>query len=98
MAFSEPATEAASSPASISDEELTALALAASADEPLGDDAVPWRPDSALQPLIADWYMPAPIAARRDWRSRAIAATVVGSIVLINAGGLCVTYGRVILG
>lgn len=82
----------------ISDEELTALALAAAADQPVADDAVPWRPEGSLEPLIADWYMPAPIAARRDWRARVVAGTIVASIVAINAAGLCVTYGRVMLG
>lgn len=82
----------------VSDEELTALALAAAVDEPLPDDAVPWRPEGVLDPLIGDWYMPAPNATRRDWRARVVAATVIASIVAINAAGLCVTYGRVILG
>ena len=82
----------------ISDEELTALALAASPDAEVPDDAEPWRPSGGLQPLIADWYMPAPIAARKDWRARIVAGAIVGSIVAINAAGLCVTYGRVILG
>ncbi len=81
----------------ISDEELERLALAARPDAELDDDAVPWSP-TGLDPLIADWYMPAPVGTRRDWLARAVAATVIASIVAINAAGLCVTYGRVILG
>ncbi|HWJ97078.1 MAG TPA: hypothetical protein VNQ33_02895 [Acidimicrobiales bacterium] len=80
----------------ISDEELERLALAASPDE-VPDDAVAWSP-TARDPLIADWYMPAPVAARRDLKTRVITGTVVASIIAINAAGLCVTYGRVILG
>ncbi len=81
----------------ISDEDLERLALAASADAELPDDAVPWSP-SGRDPLIADWYMPAPTATRRDLKTRVVTAVVVGSIVAINAAGLCVTYGRVVLG
>lgn len=42
--------------------------------------------------------MPAPTATRRDLKTRVVTAVVVGSIVAINAAGLCVTYGRVVLG
>jgi len=73
----------------ISDEDLERLALAASADAEL---------PSGRDPLIADWYMPAPTATRRDLKTRVVTAVVVGSIVAINAAGLCVTYGRVVLG
>ena len=56
----------------ITDEELTELALAADPDVSLGDDAVPLRPLTADgDPLLPEWYMPAPGGrARRDWRSR----------------------------
>jgi hypothetical protein len=80
----------------VSDEELERLALATPEPE-LPADAVPWNPTSR-DPLIADWYMPAPMGTRRDWRTRTVAAAVIASIVAINAAGLCVTYGRVILG
>jgi hypothetical protein len=81
----------------ITDEELERLALAASPVDELPDDAEPWSP-TGRDPLIADWYMPAPTATRRDLKTRVVTAVVVGSIVAINAAGLCVTYGRVILG
>jgi hypothetical protein len=82
----------------ISDEELERLALAA-ADDPdaLPDDAVAWSP-TGRDPLIADWYMPAPTALRRDLKTRLVTGLIVASIVAINAAGLCVTYGRVVLG
>ena len=81
----------------VSDAELERLALLAPPDDDLPDDAVAWSP-AGRDPLIADWYMPAPVGTRRDWRSRTVAAAVIASIVAINAAGLCVTYGRVILG
>jgi hypothetical protein len=78
----------------ITDEELTALALAADPDLPLGDDAVPLRPLTADgEPLLPEWYMPAPGGrARRDWRSRVAISMAVG-LVLINACGWCITNG-----
>ena len=44
----------------ITDEELTALALAADPGSPFAEDAVAWRPDGTDDdPLLPDWYMPA---------------------------------------
>ena len=81
----------------ITDEELARQALAAADDAAVPDDAEPWDP-FGRDPLIADWYMPAPTATRRDLKTRVVMGLVVASIVAINATGLCVTYGRVILG
>ena len=83
-------------PDAISDAELERLALAAS-DHELPDDAVAWDL-SGRTPLIADWYRPAPAGLRRDLRTRVVAGAVLASILAINAAGLCVTYGTVILG
>ena len=83
----------------ITDEELTALALAADPDAEVGDHAVPidlGGSDGRVHPL-PEWYMPIPMGSPRPlrgWR-RAIALVVVGSFVLINAYGLCSTYGVV---
>lgn len=82
----------------ISDAELEALALAAPLEPDLGPDAVAWRPSEDAAGLLPDWYMPAPLALRRDWRARVAAAVVVAAILAINAAGLCVTYGRVTFG
>jgi hypothetical protein len=78
----------------ISDEELTALALAADPNGPVAADAVPFRSLQAdMAPLLPDWYMPASSSrARRDWRSRVAISIAVG-MVLINAFGICVTNG-----
>ena len=90
-------TETRTTDEAITDEDLERLALEAGPSEAVPDDAVPWSP-TGRDPLIADWYMPAPTATRRDLKTRVITGIVVGSIVAINAAGLCVTYGRVILG
>jgi hypothetical protein len=78
----------------ISEEELTALALAADPDLALGDDAMPFRSLQAEgTPLLPDWYMPVSASrARRDWRSRVAISIAVG-LVFINAFGICVTNG-----
>jgi len=78
----------------ITDEELTALALAADPGSPLADDAVAWRPNGTDDdPILPDWYMPAAASsARGDWRAMVAVAIAVG-LVLINAFAICVTYG-----
>jgi hypothetical protein len=84
---------------SITDEELTALALAADPDSQVEADAVPidlWGGDGPSHPL-PDWYMPVPMGTPRPlrgWR-RGVVLLVVGSFVLVNAYGLCSTYGFV---
>jgi hypothetical protein len=78
----------------ISDDELTALALAADPDAPIGDDAVPVGSLQAEgDPLLPSWYMPVSASrARKDWRAVVAIAIAVG-LVLINAFAICVTYG-----
>jgi hypothetical protein len=79
----------------ISDEELTALALAADPDQPLDADAVPLAAylADAFGPL-PEWYM-APVMARHSGRRRqAIILAVIGAFLLIEAFGLCSTYGQ----
>jgi hypothetical protein len=79
----------------ISDEELTALALAADPDVDLGDDAVPFGAVGGDFPeLLPDWYMPSPSTYHRNRRNSAAVLLIVGSLLLINALGLCITYGR----
>jgi hypothetical protein len=85
----------------ISDEELTALALAADADAPIADDAVSlWeleREDG--DPLLPGWYMPSPMGGGRrlrGWRRR-VAILLIVALLLIDAYGLCSTYGNVVL-
>jgi hypothetical protein len=78
----------------ISDEELDALALAADPDLVLDDDAVPFVIDGPGGPdLLPGWYMPVPQSTKRTPARMIGAATIIGSLVLVNAAGLCVTYG-----
>jgi hypothetical protein len=79
-------------PPEISDEELTALALAADPDPEVPDDAVPFDDRPAAFPLLPEWYMPAP-GIRRSRGRAAVMLTFAVALVVINIGGFCVTYG-----
>jgi hypothetical protein len=79
----------------LSDDELTALALAADPLEPLPEDAVPLSMHLAqFGPALPLWYMPATMRMGRGrrWRMPVVIA-VVSAFVLIDAMGLCNTYG-----
>ena len=48
--------------------------------------------------LLPDWYMPSPMAGARrltGWRRR-VAIVIVVAFLLIDAAGLCSTYGAVV--
>ncbi len=83
------------------DDELTALALAADPDAVPGDDAVSlWdvvAPDETAR-LLPSWYMPSPMAGMRrltGWPRR-IVLIVVAAFLLIEVAGLCSTYGQIV--
>ena len=85
----------------VSDEERTALALAADPDMAVDRDA-PSLAD-LLGPgtggLLPGWYMPGVAGASplAPWR-RSVAAVIVAAFLLITAYGLCNTYGDMVLG
>ncbi len=86
----------------LSDAELTALALAADPESGVDDDAVClWDlSPSDGSPSLPEWYMPAPAGGARrlrGWR-RWIIPVVIAAFVIINAYGLCSTYGQVTFG
>lgn len=83
----------------VSDEELAALALAADPEAEPDENAVPLRDPSHNDGvrLLPDWYMPVPtggLGQFTGWRRRVV-ITVIVAFVLINAYGLCSTYGVV---
>lgn len=84
----------------VDDEALAALALAADPDLPLAPDAEPWRAEpgdgEADAALLPGWYMPPAAAPVRSPIRRAAGLAVVASLVLINASGLCITYGYLV--
>lgn len=80
----------------LDDDGLTALALAGDPDAPPAPDAVPIDIYlGATSGPLPDWYMPAVRARRgRRWQ-RLVIVALVGAFVIIEAFGLCSTYGQV---
>jgi hypothetical protein len=79
----------------ITDDELEALALAADPDQPLDADAVPLDVYLAKEAgPLPDWYMPPVMARHSGGRRRAVILSVTGALLLIEAFGLCSTFGQ----
>jgi hypothetical protein len=76
------------------DEELTELALAADPYAPLPADAVPIGTYvSQFADALPLWYMPPVVrSGARRWKRPVVLVVVLG-FVLIDAMGLCNTYG-----
>lgn len=84
----------------VTDEELTAQALAADPDAPLPADAVPLgRLDDGFPALLPSWYMPAPVGSpsARTRRHKTAAIAVSLGLAAINCAGFCITYGHLVL-
>lgn len=77
--------------------ELTALALAADPNGPLDDDAVPLAQYLGVHAgLLPSWYMPTPMArSGKPWRIPVVLA-IVAAFVIIEAFGLCSTFGQLV--
>jgi len=87
--------EGSAAPGAITDAELTALALGADPDEPLDSDAVPLNVYLGRTiGLLPEWYMPQVMTRSMRRGPRAIVLAVVGAFLLIEAFGLCSTYGQ----
>ncbi len=78
----------------LSDEELTAMALSADPHPVIDPRVAPWRHGAdAVNGLLPDWYMPLPSGTRRGTGVKIAIGVIVASFVVINALGLCITYG-----
>jgi hypothetical protein len=86
--------------ATVSDDELSALALAADPDIVVADDAVSlWDLAGREGGLLPDWYMPAVSAGPRihpRWRRR-VATVIICAFLVVDAYGLCSTYGYLVV-
>ena len=78
----------------LTDEDLTALALAADPEAPIDEDAVPIGLHLAqLGAALPLWYMPPAVRqGGRRWKVPFVIA-VVSAFLLIDLMGLCNTYG-----
>jgi len=76
----------------ITDDELATEALAADPDPEVPDDAVPFAGPDVVS-LLPEWYMPPAGTNRRTPRRAVVVVGLVASLVLVNAAGLCVTFG-----
>ena len=87
----------------VPDDELTAEAMAADPDAPVGDGAVSlWSLDAdggRAENLLPGWYMPSPVGgpSRHGRGRKRVVYLLVAAFVLINAAGLCSTYGSVVI-
>lgn len=93
-----PATqEAATESLGFTEAELTELALSADPDVPMDDDAVPlsvYLGQSAG--LLPQWYMPSPmVRSGSRWRMPVV-LVIVAAFVIIEAFGLCSTFGQIV--
>jgi hypothetical protein len=84
--------------ADVTDEELAALAMAADPDVALDRNARSlFEVVATGDPLLPEWYMPALPAGHllaRPWQRRVV-VFLVGAFLLIEAYGLCTTYGPI---
>jgi hypothetical protein len=85
--------------APLTDEELTSLALAADPDAPISRDAIPLSLHLAqfAGAALPQWYMaPAAAGSGRRWRTPIVVA-IISAFLLIEALGLCNTFGQLTL-
>lgn len=85
----------------LTDEELTAQALAADPDTVIDDEAESFWAVSETQHggLLPEWYMPSAMGASRlprGWRRRVVMLIII-SFLAIAASGLCSTYGQIVI-
>ena len=90
------AVDAAREPCEISDEELTALALAADPSTPVAPNAAPWVPPRAS--TLPSSYLPAAsVRSRPASPLRTITVLIViAAFLAITACGFCATYGQLV--
>lgn len=79
------------------DEELTALALAADPDAPVDPDAVPLSvyPEPGPNSLPVAYMPPAMSGVGRGWRVP-VAVLIILAFLAVDAVGLCITYGTLV--
>lgn len=82
----------------LTEDELTAQALAADPDAPLASTARPFRGEELPDAPLPSWYMPPVLPGRSTPARKAVALAIVGAAIVINALGFCITYGQLTAG
>ena len=79
------------------DDELCALALAADPALPLSDEAIPLSEylGEHAGPLPS-WYMPTPMVRHGSRWRLPVVLVIVAAFVIIEAFGLCSTFGQLV--
>jgi len=78
----------------VTGDELEALALAADPTAPLPEDAVPYDRVVGQGPsLLPDWYLGSATAVHASRWRRPVILAIVLAFLIIDAAGLCSTYG-----
>jgi hypothetical protein len=81
----------------LTDSELTELALAADPDAAIGADAVPLAVYLRQAPgLLPEWYMPSPMSRHGGRWRLPVVLVIVAAFVIIEAFGLCSTFGQLV--
>jgi len=89
--LSSPASSVSEMP---TDEELTALALAANPATPVDPGAEPYHFGFGFTSnSLPQWYMPTPMASGRGRGTKIVIVSVVVGMMVIAAFGLCITSG-----
>lgn len=79
------------------DEELSALALAADPDPVLEPDAVPFSMGDPTDGPLPSWYMPRPAARGvKAWHAPVV-VTIIVALTVISGLGFCITYGTLVV-
>ncbi len=86
----------------LSEDQLCALALAADPTAPMDDDAVPVSVYLGAMGeaggLLPQWYMPTPMARHASgWRVPVVLG-IVAAFLILEALGLCSTFGQLSVG
>ncbi len=87
-------------PQGITEEQLTELAMAADPNEPIDEEAVPLSVYlGGLEQsggLLPQWYMPTPMARSGSRWRLPVVLVIVAAFVVIEASGLCSTFGQLV--
>jgi hypothetical protein len=87
-------------PLGITEDRLAELAMAADPNQPMDADAVPLSVYlgglEQSEGLLPQWYMPTPMARSGSRWRLPVVLVIVAAFVIIEAAGLCSTFGQLV--